>query len=190
VRSRYSHRRLTQLPVNARSDSHTAMRGAGRFVICALACACKTTHSSAFATHPEPSSAAPVSVLASRDPPGAEELGIVEAHGNRPEATLLEIVAALGARVASLGGDIARVDTFRTSYEMVSQHYTYDCGTTETRTESRSVTRTGSDGRLTVSTESVPVPHHVPKTCTGGREVEAAVLTLTGRAFRSAKRQP
>jgi len=122
-----------------------------------------------------------------QEPTDAEELGIVEAHGSRPAATLEQVVAELRARVAALGGNLARVDEFATRYEMVSENYTYDCGTTETRQEPRTSVQPGPNGTTTTVTEYVSVTHHEPKTCTGVRQVEAATLTLRGRAFRAQK---
>jgi hypothetical protein len=152
----------------------------------ALLSGCTGVQSSALPTRPglAPSSA-PVVVFTTRDPPGAEEVAIVEAHGRRPVATLEALLAEFQGRVAAVGGDRARVDGFATRYEMVTESYTYECGTTEHRTETRTVSRPGPNGTSTMSTESVTVPHHVSKTCTGTRTVEAAVLTLTGRAFRA-----
>jgi hypothetical protein len=155
-----------------------------------LACACTTVQSSAVSTLPAAPSAAPVAILLAREPQDADELGIVEAHGNRPAATLRDILAEFGTRVASLGGNLARVDSFGTRYEMISENYTYACGTTETVMETRTVTRSGPDGKMTIETETVPVTHHVPKTCTAVRQVEAAILTITGRAFRTGKSRP
>ena len=49
------------------------------------------------------------------------------------------------------------------------------------------MTRTDANGRLSTSTETVTVTEHQPKTCTGVRQVEAATLTVLGRAFRTRK---
>lgn len=124
------------------------------------------------------------------DPPGAEQLGIVEAHGRRPAATLEELLAQLTDRVAAMGGDVARIDSFPTRYEMVSESYTYDCGTTRTRQEPQSVTTVDANGRPTTTTQWVTVTEHVAQTCTGFRQVEAATLTVQGRAFRTRKGNP
>lgn len=147
---------------------------------------CSAVQSSALPTGPRLApSTAPVAVFVTRDPPDADEIAIVEAHGRRPVATLEALLGELRSRVAGLGGDRARIDGFATRYEMVTESYTYDCGTTEMRTETRTVSRPGPNGTSTMSTETVSVPRHVSKTCTGTRTVEAAVLTLTGRAFRA-----
>jgi hypothetical protein len=185
----------------------------------ALCAACTTVSSSAYVPAPTgatpaapsagpPVAAAAVAVRFTRDPAGAEELGVVEAHGAvgygsgrdvsrgktvsspRSGASLQAIVDELKKRVASVGGDVARVDAIATRYEMVRESYTYDCGTTTTTSEPRTVTRTGPDGRMTTQTEMQTVTKHDPRTCTGWRDVEAGVLTLTGRAFRSKGAQP
>jgi hypothetical protein len=145
-----------------------------------------TVRSSALATGPRrPAAAAPVAVYLTRDPPAGVELGVVEAHGRRPAATLPALLAEFRERVASMGGDRARLDGFATRYELVTETYTYDCGTTEMRTETRTVFRPGPGGTSTSSTETVTIPHHVSRSCTGTRTVEVATLTLTGRAFRA-----
>jgi hypothetical protein len=154
--------------------------------VLALASGCTAVESSVLPTGPRlPPSAAPVKVFTIRDPPGAEEVAIVEAHGKRPVATLEALLAEFRGRVAAVGGDRARIDGFATRYELVEESYTYDCGTTEMRTETRTVSRPGPNGTSSMSTETVSVPHHVSRTCTGTRTVEVAVLTLTGRAFRA-----
>ena len=70
---------------------------------------------------------------------------------------------------------------------MVTETYDYECGTTETQTETQSVLRTGPDGSTTYETEFVPVSRYISKTCTEERRVEASTLTLVGRAFRMAR---
>ncbi len=142
--------------------------------------------SSGFATSPDvvPAST-PVALLLASDPPLASEVGIIEAHGRRPQATLSALTAEFRARAASMGAGLARIDAFATRYDLVTEVYAYDCGTTEMRTETRSVSRPGPGGTITTSTESVTVPHHVFRSCIGTRTVEVAVLTLTGRAFRA-----
>jgi hypothetical protein len=153
--------------------------------------ACATAHSSALATGP--TTAAPhgvVSVLLSRNPLHADELGIIEAHGTRPGTSLEKILDEFRSRVESLGGDVARVDAFSTRYEIVSEPYTYECGYTETTTETRTESSVGPDGSPTTSTVMVPVTQYVSRTCTGYRSEEVAVLTVTGRAFRSERGHP
>ncbi|MFL5426984.1 MAG: hypothetical protein ACJ783_18360, partial [Myxococcales bacterium] len=120
-----------------------------------------------------------MSILLTHDPDDATEVGIVEADGTRPAATLEGLLAELRRRTASLGGDVARVDRFATRYEMVTETYQYDCSTSQMRMESRTVVQTQADGTTTTSTEWVPVTEYVSKTCTGTREVEVGTLTLT-----------
>ncbi len=152
-----------------------------------LCSACVTPGSSAWTPGPPRSpAAAPARVVFVADPPGAEQVGIVEAHGPRPGVTLEALVAELGARGASVGADVVRVDRFATRYELVPETYTDVCGTeTYTDTEVRTVSRTDPDGSVHVDTETVTVTKERPKECTGTREVEAAVLSLVGRAFRT-----
>jgi hypothetical protein len=157
----------------------------------ALCCGCSTVRSSALRTgNPARPAAGPVAVRFTDDPTNAEQLGIVEAHGRRPGAKLEEVLAEFTARVAALGGNVARVDAFPTRYEMITESYTYDCGTTQTHQEPRSVTRTDANGQPTTTTEFVTVTEHVAQTCTGFHQVEAATLTVQGRAFRTRKEGP
>jgi hypothetical protein len=124
-------------------------------------------------------------VSGTRDPAGAVELAVVEVHGRRTVATLASLVDEFRRRVAEVGGDHARIDRFATKYEMVSEPYTYDCGQTRTEHQTRTVSRTDAQGRSYSQVETVPVTRHEPKTCFGTRQVEAATLTLTGRALRT-----
>lgn len=147
--------------------------------------------SSVYATAPAlPPTTAPVAVSATRDPAGARTLGVVEASGHLPAATLAALVSEFRARVASMGGDFGRIDSFATRHEMVTETYQYDCGTDEIDHETRTVFGTAPDGTPTVSTETVPVVKHVPKTCTGERVVEVATLALVGRALLTEGRSP
>lgn len=149
-----------------------------------LATGCTTVGSSAYTTGPRLApSASPVRVSATRDPAAGAELGAVEAHGH-PPATLAALVEEFRGRVASLGGNYGRIDGFATRYEEVQEEYSYDCGTTETRYETRTDFRPGADGTSTIITETVPVTEYVPKTCHDTRWVEVATFTLTGRAFQ------
>lgn len=162
----------------------------GLLIVCALSgTACAAVQSSVLVTGPAqppaPGAGAVVTVSSTRDPAGAEELGLVEAHGRLPQARLGDLVAEFQGRVSSMGGNFARIDSFATRHELVAEQYTYDCGHDETRTETRIVTRPGTGGTTTTSTEPVDVTRHVAKTCFGTREVEAATLTLVGRAFRT-----
>jgi len=144
-----------------------------------------TAQSSAVATRPVSAPiTGPVSVLLSQDPQDAREVGIVEAHGTQP-VELESLLAEFRARVASLGGDVARIDSFATRYEIVSELYTYDCSMFESHTEMQTVSHTGADGTTTYTTESQLVTEFVSKTCSEVRSHEEATLTLTGRAFRT-----
>ena len=128
-----------------------------------LATACSQLGSSGYrTTGPELApTQAPVFVSATRDPAAAWELGVVEAHGRRSVDTLEEIVSEFRARVASMGGDYGRIDRFDTRHDMVTETYTYGCGTPQ-----------------------------APMTCTGSRQVEVATLTVVGRAFRISRGTP
>jgi len=164
----------------------TTMRRILPSLLLSAACVHAAARSSAVATGaPLPSSDRPVSVLLTHDPDDATEIGIVEADGRRPVATLDSLLAEIRSRAASLGGDVARIDRFATRYEMVTETYQYDCSTTETRMEPRTVVQTHADGTTTTFTEWIPVPQLVSRTCTGTRQVEVGTLTLTGRAFRT-----
>lgn len=167
------------------------MRIATTLAVVTLLAGCVTPSSSAWTPGPAaPPSAAPVRVAFVREPAAAEELGAVEANGRRPGVTLEALVAELRARAASIGGDQVRVDRFATRHEMVREQYAYDCSTTTTTHETRTVTRSGIGGRMETHTETVPVTKRDPKTCQGWHDVEAATLTLTGRAFRTKGAQP
>lgn len=95
-----------------------------------------------------------VRVVALAEPVDAVELGVVEAHGPR---AIDEIAAELATQVADLGGNVAKVDSVRTKFEMITrtESYTYSCG---------------SKGQ----------------TCTGSRTVqsEVATVSMVGRAFK------
>lgn len=69
----------------------------------------------------------PVRVVATRDPVGGVEVGVVEATGG---ATIEEVIPELVSRVAQLGGNVARIDHIATRYQWVSQPVTqsYQCG--------------------------------------------------------------
>jgi hypothetical protein len=167
------------------------MRATGAGLALLMATSCTHVESSEYRTGPTlPAASGAVAISATRDPASGQELGIVEAHGRRTDGALEAIVAEFRARVASMGGDYGRIDRFDTKHEMVTESYTYDCGTTETSTETRSVYQPGPNGTGSFTTQTVPVTRHVPKTCTGQREVEAATLTVVGRAFRAAKATP
>jgi hypothetical protein len=159
---------------------------AARVSFLLLAAGCSQVRSSAYVIgQPLPPSTAPVEVSATRDLPRAQELGVVEVHGRLPVATLERLVLEFRGRVAAMGGDYGRIDSFATRHEMVTETYDYECGTSESTVETQTVTSVGADGTPTVSTESVPVTRYVSKTCTGERRVEVATLTLVGRALRA-----
>ena len=146
--------------------------------LCALflGAGCATVSSSAVSTAAaRPPSTAAVTLSATRDPDHGDELGLVEAHGQPPAVTLTAIAREFSARVAKLGADYGRIDSFDTRFEIVTNTYTYECGTTIT---------TGS------SPDGAPMTTYIPQTCTGQTEVEVGTLTLTGRAFRTGPPTP
>lgn len=134
------------------------------------------------------SSSSTVTLSATLDPSGAEEIGIVEAHG--PAATFAQVAAEFRARVAALGGNFGRIDSFATRHELRTETRTYECGSYETQMQLQSSTTTGPDGSPVVTSEMVPVTVYVSKTCTDEQQVEHATLTLVGRAFRTPKESP
>ncbi len=165
------------------------MRAAAAWL--ALVCGCSTVGSSAVRTASVvPGGREPVVVQFTQKPADADELGIVEAQGRGPAAKLQQVLAELTGRVAALGGNLARVDAFATRYDVVNESYTYDCGTTGTRLEPRSVTRPGPNRSMATITEVVPVSYHQPKTCNGVRKIETPTLTFRGRAFRARDHMP
>jgi hypothetical protein len=165
------------------------MRGAASSMLLIFGTSCaaaQTVQSSAFsASRVLAPSSASVRVSATRDPVKAEELGVAEAHGRIPAATLEALIGEFRARVASMGGDYGRIDSVRTRHEMVTETYTYDCSTTETVSETRTVSQLNPDGTVTFTTEAVPVTRIVSQTCTGERQFEVAIVTVVGRAFRT-----
>jgi hypothetical protein len=124
------------------------------------------------------------------DPTASRQLGIVEATGRRPAATLEQLVAEFRTRVAAMGGDFGRIDSIATTHEMVTESYDYDCSEEVLEFETQTVSTIGPDGTPSFTTQTVPVTRHVPKTCTGERTVEVATTTLLGRAFLSGWRNP
>ena len=149
--------------------------------------------SSAVRTAPQPATApgaadavAPntVEILLAREPAAGSEIGIVEAHGRRPAATLEALVGELRHRAADLGADAVRLDAIGSRFERVTEWFTYQCGTTTTEMQTRTVMSTDAQGHMTSRSETVPVTHYESKTCTGFHEVEVETMTLTGRAFR------
>jgi hypothetical protein len=177
------------LPAQAETETRGFARTAAATIM-VVACV-PAVVSSAVVTHPAPArSASTVSISATRDPAGAQEIGIVEAHGRRPQATAEALVAEFRSRVAMLGGDFGRIDDFATRHELRTESRDYECGGFETQMQTQSVVATGPDGSTAVTTEAVPVTTYVAKTCTEERQVEDATLTLVGRAFRTAKGSP
>lgn len=92
-----------------------------------------------------------VKIVALTEPVGAAQLGVVEAHGSRP---IDEVALELEKQVADLGGNVAKVDSVKTKFEMVTQteSYTYSCGSkgqtcTGTRTVQREVSTVSMVGR-------------------------------------------
>ncbi len=164
------------------------MRAAAPASLLLLTASCAQFQSSAFITgRALPPSTDPVEISATRNPAGAKELGVIEAHGRLPVATLEALVAEFRTRVASIGGDYGCIDHLATRHEMVTETRDYECGSSETETEMQSVLQTGPDGSSSFVTESVPVSRYVSKTCTEQVQVEVATLSLVGRAFRTAR---
>jgi hypothetical protein len=136
-----------------------------------LGLGCTHVASSAVMTSaPLPPSVSAVRLSATQDPVNGVELGIVEAHGRRPPATLSAVAAEFSSRVGKLGGDYGRIDSFATHFEIVADTYTYECGYVQT-------VGTNADG--------TPITSYISQTCTGYQNVEVGTLTLTGRAFRT-----
>ncbi|TMB35167.1 MAG: hypothetical protein E6J58_17100 [Deltaproteobacteria bacterium] len=154
-------------------------------LLLALSCAHRPVASSAYAVaRAEPSSAGNVRISATRDPPGAEELGIVEAHGS---ATLEAVLSAFRQRVAGMGGDYGRLDVVATKNAVVQESRSYECGSNQTHDETRFVTRANPDGTFSTDTETVSVTTYVSQTCRETRDVEVVTLSVVGRAFRTAR---
>lgn len=164
---------------------------ADRGVLLLLALACSPVQSSIKPDGPSlPPSSAPVAISATRDPPGAEDLGLVEVHGKLPEATLTALVDEFRTRVAKMGGDYGRIESLATRHEQVTTQETYECGTTVAEDETRFVSGLTPDGMATVTPETVTVTRYVSKTCTAERQFEVATTTLVGRALRTRQVSP
>ena len=151
-------------------------------LLLALSCAHRPVASSAYAVaRAEPSSAGNVRISATRDPPGAEELGIVGS------ATLEAVLSAFRQRVAGMGGDYGRLDVVATKNAVVQESRSYECGSNQTHDETRFVTRANPDGTFSTDTETVSVTTYVSQTCRETRDVEVVTLSVVGRAFRTAR---
>ena len=89
-------------------------------------------------------------------PPGARELGVVQATGANVQVD--EIIPEFARRVGELGGDFGKIDRLRTSFELrtIPVTTTYNCGTVQ-----------------------------APRTCTrtSMQTVEVAVTAIEGRAY-------
>jgi hypothetical protein len=132
---------------------------------------CSHVASSAIITSaPLPPYVSAVRISATQDPVNGVELGIVEAHGRQPPATLSAVAAEFSSRVGKLGGDYGRIDSFATHFEIVTDTYTYECGTVQT---------------VGVNADGTPITSYLSQTCTGYQNVELGTLTLTGRVFRT-----
>ncbi len=59
-------------------------------------------------------------------PPGTEDVGVIEAHGNN--LGLEQVSTEFAERARLLGGNVARIDRMKAKYEWVTQTYTYKCG--------------------------------------------------------------
>jgi len=154
-----------------RRSSRCRYFGAGGTLILAVGCITTTAASSGVSTSaPQAPSSTPVTLSATRDPDNGQQVGLVEAHGQRPPATLGAVATEFCSRVAQLGGDYGRIDSLGTRFEIVTESYTYDCGTTM-------IVGTSADG--------APITAYMPQSCTGYYDVEVGTLTLTGRAFRT-----
>lgn len=86
------------------------MRAAGVVLAALLGVGCTTVRASGVSTSDEvlPYHRGAVTVRALSDPPGARELGAVEASG---EDSLETLMAALVEQVRGLGGNVVRIDS-------------------------------------------------------------------------------
>lgn len=97
-------------------------------------------------------SAEQVVVSATAGPQGAQQVAIVETHGNCDEG-MPALLAGFRGEVARDGGNFGKVDAMRTRFEIVqtTRTQTYDCGTSQVRrTCSRLVTDYVEVGTTTV----------------------------------------
>src|SRR2546430_5637589 len=112
-------------------------------LLLALSCAHRPVESSAYAVaRAAPSSAGNVRISATRDPPGAEELGIVEAHGS---ATLEAVISAFRQRVGGMGRDYRPPDVVAPKNALAPESRPIPCGSNQTHDATRVVTRANPD---------------------------------------------
>lgn len=96
---------------------------------------CSTVRGSAVATGPrQPAYSGPVSIYATNAvPPGAVDLGVVEVSAAQSESTVGTLLPVFVQKVAQIGGNIAKIDTVRARFELVTrthlETYYYPCGT-------------------------------------------------------------
>ncbi len=91
-----------------------------------------------------------VEIRATTIPPGARQLGIVEAHG--ANTTIDKLVPEFVKRVAKMGGNYAKIDRIKTRYQWTTETrtYSYQCGKmtcTGTRSEPVEFGTTSIQGR-------------------------------------------
>jgi len=104
-------------------------------VALALLEGCSTVRGSAVATGPrQPAYSGPVSIYATNAvPPGAVDLGVVEVSASQSESTVGTLLPVFVQKVAQIGGNIAKIDTVRARFELVTrthlETYYYPCGT-------------------------------------------------------------
>lgn len=95
---------------------------------------CSTVRGSAIATGPSrPAYSGPVSIYAANEvPANAADLGLVEVSAAQSEATISTLLPVFVQKVAQIGGNIAKVDTVRAHFELVTrthlETYYYPCG--------------------------------------------------------------
>ncbi len=104
------------------------------------------THSPADHRHVDASA---VRISALVVPPGAEELGIVQAH--TVGGTIEDAMPEFRAQVAGLGGDFGKVNDITTKFEIQTRtrNETYNCGTSD---KPRSCTRTVTENAEVATT--------------------------------------
>jgi hypothetical protein len=101
----------------------------------ALLSGCSTVRGSAVATGPrQPAYSGPVSIYATNAvPAGAVDLGVVEVSASQSESTVGTLLPVFVQKVAQIGGNIAKIDTVRARFELVTrthlETYYYPCGT-------------------------------------------------------------